>query len=173
MNLEVDNGAELAPPLDMSGVRWAVDGVARGDLEHVWDASWTYLLDAIKRGAAMGVSKPYTEAEVYRNLMRGEQQLWIGWSYGESKVVGAVLTEIFNDDKHPGHKFLSIPLVGADHWMEWGDTMWNLLKKWGAAMGCTDALAYGRKGWSRLYGFDQCGKTEDGVSVFIRRLKEH
>lgn len=173
MNLEPNNGAAIAPPLDMSGVRWAVDGVARDNLEHVWEEAWPYLQWAIKRGIAMGVSKPYTEAEVYRNIMRGEQQLWIGWSYEEDRVVGAVLTEITTDSSHPGHKFLSIPLVGGEHWMNWGDSMWILLKKWGVAQGCTEALAYGRKGWSRLYGFDQIGKTEDGVPVFLRRLKEH
>ncbi len=170
MHLET-NATERTIP--QPAIAWAVDGVARGDLEQVWDGAWPYLLDAIKRGARLGVTKSYTEAEVYRNLMRGEQQLWIGWSYAENRVVGAVLTEIFDDDKHPGHKFLSIPLVGGEHWMEWGDTMWILLKQWGRAKGCTAALAYGRKGWSRLYGFDECGMSEDGIPVFIRRLKEH
>lgn len=171
MNLETQTNPVQQPP--MPEVRWAVDGVPGAELEHVWDSAWPYLERAIRRGMRMGSAKPYTEAEIYRNLMRGEQQLWIGWSYAENRLVGAVITEMFNDDKYPGHKFLSIPLIGAEHWMEWGDTMWNLLKSWGRSKGCTDALAYGRKGWARLYGFDECGTTEDGIPMFIRRLKEH
>jgi hypothetical protein len=150
---------------------WAIDGVLRQDLHHVWDDAWPYLERAIERFPQ--ASSKYDEKTVLRELLAGRMQLWIGLSFATDSVTGAVLTEVMTDDRYPGMVFMSIPLLGADNWMKWGDTMWNTLKAWGSAQGCTHALGYGRKGWSRLYGFDAIGKTEDGIDIYIRRLKAH
>lgn len=156
---------------DMKAVDWAVEGVPRQHLHHVWGKAWPYLQLAVNRFPQ--VQNKLTDDIVFDRLCSGSMQLWIGWSYADDDVCGAVLTEIITDEKHPGMVFMSIPLVGGDHWMAWGDTLWNTLKAWGSANGCSHALGYGRKGWMRLYGFDPAGKTEDGIPRFIRKLKAH
>lgn len=149
--------------------KWIVDGVKVEHLLYVWDDAWPYLLAAINRFP--NVARPYNEATVLKALYDKRMQLWVGWNVAENKVSGAVVTEIMDDEKHPERLFLSIPLVGADHWNEWGDALWTVLKQWGKYHGCTHALGYGRKGWKRLYGFVDCGKTPDGVPMYVRTLK--
>lgn len=159
----------MSEPEKVLQAEWIVEGVPRDSIHHVWADAWPYLESAIKRFPQ--VSKPYSEENILADLVKGTSQLWIGWSVLENRLVGALITDISQDAKFPGAKFLSIPLVGAEHWMKWGDTLWNVLKSWGAHKGCTHALGYGRKGWTRLYGFSQVGTTSDGIPVFMRKLK--
>ena len=149
--------------------KWITEGVQARDLAHVWDDVWPYLRKAIDRFP--NAELPYTEEEIVRRLFRKTMQLWIGWNVEEHRVSGALITEITHDDKHPGKVFCSVPLVGGERWNEWGDDLWNEVKKWAVEKGCTHALGYGRKGWKRLYGFDDCGTTQDGIPMFVRRLK--
>lgn len=150
-------------------VKWIVDGVKVPHLLYVWDDAWPYLDNAIKRFP--NLQRPYNEAIVLQKLYEKKMQLWIGWNVPLDKTCGAVVTEILGDERHPDKTFLSIPLVGADNWNEWGDELWTMLKKWGVANGCTHALGYGRKGWKRLYGFVDCGMTPGGAPMYIRTLK--
>ena len=149
--------------------KWAVEGITVEDLHHVWADCWPYIKDAIDRFPQ--VKDKYTEEKILANLSLLKQQLWIGWSYEENRIVGAVVTEVFRDPKKTELQFCGIPLVGGDRWMEWGDSMWMLLKTWADAQGCTHMLGYGRKGWKRLYGFVDCGETEDGIPIFVRSIK--
>jgi hypothetical protein len=151
-------------------LKWIVDGVKAEHLLHVWDDAWHYLYMAATRFPH--IEKPYTEADILKALYGHKMQLWIGWDVAKNAVAGALVTEVITDAKHSDKLFLSIPLVGADHWNEWGDDLWRLLKKWGKANGCTHALGYGRKGWKRLYGFVDCGMTPCGVPMFVRTLKD-
>lgn len=159
------------PALTFEDAEFAIDGVNAAMIEEDWDEAWPWLEKAIVRFPQ--VRQKYTEASIYRRLMRGEMQLWVAWAIREEKVIGAVVTEIVTEPKHPDKLFMAIPLVGGEQWHRWGDSMWNTLKAWGRAQNCTHVLAYGRKGWQRLYGFDEIGKTGDGILVMIRRLKEH
>ena len=153
---------------DIEKAEWIVEGIPRSNLHHVWDDAWPYLKRAIDQFP--DVEKPFTEDELLADIILGKRQLWMGWSIAEDKLVGALITDISTDANYPDCKFMSIPLLGADHWMKWGDTLWNVLKSWGAQQGCTHALGYGRKGWTRLYGFTQVGKTSDGIPIFMRKL---
>lgn len=160
----------MTAALKLEDAEFAIDGVRPDMLDNDWDEAWPYLERAIDRFPT--VRHRYTEASLYRRIMRGETQLWIAWDVLEEGITGAVATEIITDPKHPDKLFMAIPLVGGDKWNKWGDAMWNTLKAWGRSKGCTHALGYGRKGWQRLYGFDPVGKTEDGVMVMIRKLKD-
>lgn len=135
----------------------------------MWDRVWPYLEKPLKRFP--NVRFPYNEGSVLRNLFRKEQQLWICWDVDKNLPVGALVSEIITDEKHPEKVFLSIPLVGGDNWNAWGDNLWSLLKVWAVEKGCTHALGYGRRGWTRLYGFVECGTTESGLPMFVRSLK--
>lgn len=160
----------MTATLKLEDADYAIDGVRADELDDDWDEAWPYLERAIARFPQ--VHGKYTETSLYRRIMRGETQLWIAWDLHEECITGAAATEIITDDKHPDKLFMAIPLVGGDKWNKWGDAMWNTLKAWGRSKGCTHALGYGRKGWQRLYGFDPVGKTEDGIMVMIRKLKD-
>ena len=149
--------------------RYVVDGVPMSDLHHVWEGTWSYLERAVERFP--DVPRKYSEGDILAKLFRKEMQLWLGWDMEEHRPVGGLVTEITRDTRHPGKVFLSIPLVGAEHWNVWGDDLWTLIKKWGVHHGCTHALGYGRRGWMRLYGFVECGTTDGGLPMFVRTLK--
>lgn len=149
--------------------RYAVCGVPFDNLHHVWEDAWPYLQRAIDRFPDVPI--PYSEGEVLKSLFSRDMQLWIGWDIDAAQCVGALVTEITRDFRHPDKVFLSIPLLGADNWNAWGDELWNMLKAWGVENGCTHALGYGRRGWTRLYGFVDCGTTDGGLPMFVRTLK--
>ena len=150
-------------------MRYVVEGVPFSNLHHVWERVWPFLEKAIERFPNVPVK--YTEGDLLRSLFAREMQLWIGWDVDEARPVGALVTEIVKDERHPGKVFLSIPLVGAENWNAWGDELWNMLKAWGVEHGCTHALGYGRRGWTRLYGFVDCGTTDGNLPMFVRTLK--
>jgi len=149
--------------------RYVVDGVPVSDLHVVWEDTWPFLEKAIARFP--NVPRPFTEGDILQRLFAKNMQLWIGWDVDEHRPVGALVTEITKDARHPDKTFLSIPLVGAEGWNVWGDDLWSLIKAWGVSKGCTHALGYGRRGWTRLYGFVDCGTTDGGLPMFVRSLK--
>lgn len=144
-----------------------MDGVPVSDLHHVWDGLWPYLKTSAER---FPHRQPYSEGDVLARLFARRQQLWIAWDTETAKPIGGVVTEIITDDQHPDKLFLSFPLVGGERFKDWGDQLWTLIRRWGLDKGCTHASGQGRKGWMRLFGFVECGKTDDGVTMFVRRL---
>lgn len=150
-------------------MRYVPSGVPVEDLHIVWSRAWPYLQKAIRRFPDVPV--PYTEGMLLQKLFAKEHQLWICWDVDRNVPVGATVTEIITDEKHPGKVFLSIPLVGGEEWNKWGDGLWSLLKAWAIEKGCTHALGYGRRGWTRWYGFIECGTTEGNLPMFVRTLK--
>ncbi len=151
-------------------MRYVVDGVPVGELHHVWETVWPFLQKAIDRFP--NVPNKYNEGLVLQRLFSKDMQLWIGWDCAHHKAVGALVTEIVHDKRHPGKVFLSIPLVGGDNWNAWGDAIWTLIKAWGIEQGCTHALGYGRRGWTRLYGFVDCGTTDGNLPMFVRTIRK-
>ena len=135
----------------------------------VWDRAWPFISKAVERFP--NIPDKFTEGMVLERLFRKEFQLWVCWDTYQDEPVGALITEIISDEKHPGKVFLSIPLVGGLRWNAWGDGLWNLIKAWGIEKGCTHALGYGRRGWMRWYGFIECGTTDGGLPMFVRTLK--
>lgn len=150
-------------------MRYVPSGVPVEDLHIVWDRVWPYLSKAIERFP--DVPNKFDEGMLLKRLFSKEMQLWLCWDVDRNQPVGAATTSIETDDKHPDKTFLSIPLVGGENWNAWGDNLWTLLKVWGIEKGCTHALGYGRRGWTRLYGFVECGTIDGGLPMFVRTLK--
>jgi hypothetical protein len=93
-------------------------------LHIVWERAWPYLKKAIDRFP--NVPTPFNEGMVLEQLFKKKLQLWIGWDVDRNDIMGALVTEIITDEKHPDKVFLSIPLVGGDKWNLWGDVLWSL-----------------------------------------------
>lgn len=128
-------------------MRYVPTGVPVEDLHIVWERVWPYLKKAVDRFPH--VPEPFTEGKVLEQLFHKKQQLWICWDIDRNAPMGGLITEIVTDEKHPDKVFLSIPLVGGEEWNKWGDVLWSLIKVWGIEKGCTHALGYGRRGWTR------------------------
>ena len=158
-----------AKTIGLSDAEWSVDGIPVHHLPKVWDDVWPYLQRAINRFP--DIPDKFTEDQLINSLIDRKRQLWIGFDRRNWKVCGAVITEIMTDHRVPDGPICSIPLVGGDNWMRWGDAVWTTIKAWAVHQGCVACVGYGRRGWTRLYGFTECGTTECGVPVFIRRLK--
>lgn len=148
-----------------------IDGVLSHHVPLFWNQAWPWLQKAIKRFPQ--VRRKMNAPRILNDLAHSRAQLWIAWDREEGKCIGAILTEVTLNRGHPDKVLLEIPLVGGTRWNEWGDEIWNLLKAWGRAQGCTHVVAYGRKGWMRLYGFEHYGETDDGIAIMYRELKEH
>lgn len=149
-------------------MRYVSTGVPVEDLHHVWAAVWPFVQKAIDRFP--NVENKFTEGTVLQRLFAKELQLWIGWDVDTNRPVGALITEIITDERHPGKIFMSIPMVGGEKWNMWGDALWRMVKAWGLEQGCTHALGYGRRGWTRWYGFVDCGTTDNGLPMFVRSI---
>tara|TARA_R110002126_G_scaffold290623_1_gene448029 strand:+ start:1504 stop:1959 length:456 start_codon:yes stop_codon:yes gene_type:complete len=150
-------------------VRYVPSGVPVEDLHVVWERTWPYLEKSIRRFA--GVQTVLNEGYVLQQLFHKKMQLWICWDVDLNSPVGACLTEIVSDGKFPDRLVLNFPMLGGHDWNKWGDSLWLLMKAWGIEKGCTHAQYSGRRGWSRWYGFVECGTNEVGLPMFVRTLK--
>lgn len=143
---------------------YVVDGVKADELSLVWEQCWPFLKRAIDRNP--NTEGKHTEGDILCRLMNKTMQLWIGWNTEEHRVTGALATYISSDGER-----CHIELAGGDNWHSWGDEVWNLIKAWATAQKCKLVVIYGRKGWKRLYGFDEIGTTRTGIPIMVRRLK--
>lgn len=151
--------------------RIVVDGVTSVHVPLVWARAWPWLKKAIDRFPQ--IRRKITQAKLLNDLAHSRAQLWVAWDMGTNECVGALITEVTKSKKHPDKLLMEIPLVGGTEWSEWGNDIWNLIREWGLAQGCTDAVGYGRKGWQRLFGFEEYDVTQDGILIMSRSLREH
>jgi len=147
-----------------------VEGVPQCNVPVIWEVAWPLLKKAIDR---VPVRRPKSKRQVFSDLLAKRAQLWIAWDVEKHECAGAILTEVTTSREHPGKRFMEVPLVGGRDFRGWVFPIWRLLKEWGRANGCTHAVGYGRKGWMRLLGFDEYGKTPEGILIMVYDLKEH
>jgi len=161
----------LSSPTDQvtgsSSAHWVVEGIAVENLDCVWRAAWGYLRPAVQR---FPNAPQHTETEVRVALDTEEAQLWIAWDLDERMMIGCAVTQVSIKD---GVKLLEISLLGGTGFDRWGHAMWRLLSTWARSEGCTLALAIGRVGWARKFGFKVQGRMQDGRWFMTRPLVEH
>lgn len=148
-----------------------MDGVLSFHVPLVWAKAWPWLDLAIKRFPQ--VRRKLTQAKLLNDLAHSRAQLWVAWDVTTSECVGALVTEVTKSSKHPDKLLMEIPLLGGTEFRLWGKDIWALIKAWGLAQGCTHAVGYGRRGWQRVFGFEEYDVTEDGIVIMSRPLKEN
>lgn len=114
--------------------------------------------------------EPETEMRLLGKLLTRYAQLWIAWDLKADKLIGVVTTELM---EHDDKQCMEIPLVAGKNMRRWMTPLWRILTLWGEAQGTTHAVGYGRKGWKRLLGFEEVGRTKSGVLIMARPLKGH
>lgn len=150
---------------------WAIEQVPPGDAAAPWRRCWELLERAVER---FPVREKFTSESLLYDVMSGNAQLWVAWSYERKHIEGAVITRLFDKPKlAPNEKVCEIPLVAGDNLAEWGAPMMAILKAFALNERCDFLAGYGRKGWKRLYGFREAGKDADGLPILVLPLKEH
>ncbi len=157
---------DIRGPVDTR--HWAIEGVPAGDAVVPWRRCWELLRPAAER---FPTRDRWTSESLLYEVVAGNAQLWIAWSYDRRRVEGAVITRIFDRPAMaPNDRVCECPLVGGVNMADWGPSMFALLKAWATAQGCTYIAGYGRRGWKRLFGFTELGLTEDGLPILVLRL---
>lgn len=166
----------LALPENITGPintqKWAIEGVPSAHVTAPWRRCW----DLLSRAAARfpQVRDKWTGDAMLLEIMTGKAQLWIAWSYDRRRIEGAVITRVFDKpDIAPNDKVCECPLAAGVNMSEWGAPMFAMLKAWAIEQGCDYIAGYGRKGWMRLFGFTEMGKTEDGLPILVMPLRRH
>jgi hypothetical protein len=150
---------------------WAIEGVPAGDAAVPWRRCWELLARAVARFP--GVAEKWTSDGVLYEVMTGEAQLWVAWSYERRRIEGAVVTRIFDrPTMAPNDRVCECPLAAGVNMAAWGAPMFAMLKAWAAAQGCDYIAGYGRRGWKRLFGFTEMGTTGDGLPILVLRIQK-
>lgn len=161
---------------DISGpvnnAHWAIEGVPANQAQVPWRRCWQLLERAIDRFPQ--AREAWTQEGLLSDIIMEKAQLWIAWSYDRRIIEGVVITRILDKPKAaPNDRILECPLAAGVNMAEWGPSMFAMLKAWGREQGCQYIGGYGRRGWIRLFGFKEVGKTDDGLPVMIMPLWTH
>ena len=165
--------ALATPPLITGAIKdpdYAIEGVPDARSVFVaWRRAWELLGPAVDR---FPVETPWTSAAACHAAAIGEAQLWIAYSWKRRRIEGAVFGRILDGpDLAPNNRVYECPLVGGDHMGEWGGRMFAMIRDWATAQGCDYLTGFGRVGWKRLFGFQEFGRTKDGLPVLALPLK--
>ena len=115
--------------------------------EH-YEAVWP-LIEQYMDGAAEYTYGRFKTADIYNDLIRGHQQLWI--AYDEGDIYGVVVTELIN---YPQMRTLVMHFTGGRKLPKWKNEMLQLLQRFAKDNGCSVIESYGRPGWGRVFERD-------------------
>ena len=119
-----------------------LDCFQREHIPIIWPQVRLLIKKALDRGSN------YTIDEIYWGLINKDMQLWA--SVNDGRIEAALVTTIQIKD---GVKFLRFLTLGGENMKEWKRFM-PIVEKWAKDSGCTKAVAYGRIGWARQFGFN-------------------
>lgn len=131
---------------------------------------WDLFLPAVNRAPA---ETRYTYEGFLHEIARKETQIWVAINLVNDEIVGGFTTCVSDDKRFPGVVLLEIPLVAGKDIKGWLGPGLRILNDWGLEQGCDIMVAYGRKGWERLAGFEYHSDMEDGVRVMIRPIMKY
>ena len=105
-------------------------------------------IEAYMAGAAKYTHGRYAVEDIYNELCKGNQQLWIAF---DDKVYGAVITEIM---QYPQKRTLIMHFTGGVELPKWKDEMLSVLRSFAKDNECDCIESYGRTGWKRIFKND-------------------
>lgn len=135
----------------------------------VWDTVWPLL-----KRAAMAfphVVKPDLEKRLIKEIDAKQTQLWVVFHLEDQRIIAAATTQLTTRTQWPESRFIEVPLIAGERLKEWRERLWTVLCAYGLSHDCTDMLGFGRRGWKRVYGFEDAG-TLAGIPIMRRRLRD-
>lgn len=112
----------------------------------------------IKRALDRG--SQWSLPDVYSGLTSGSLHIWT-WEGPDLKCV--LVTQLFN-------KTLIMLALSGEDMDEWLETMKDTVEACAKSAGCDKLRIQGRRGWSRLLGYEIKGKDELGLWVMEKTL---
>lgn len=103
-------------------------------------------------------------------IARKEVQVWVVVDLEADDIIAALTTSISQTDEVPGVTLLEIPLVAGKDMRHWIGPALKILNAWGKEQGADIMVAYGRKGWERIAGFEYYGEDVAGIRIMIRPI---
>ena len=106
---------------------------------------WPHVRDFIQRGLDEG--SDYTIQEIFDGLIDRDMQLWV---YEPDTIRAAMVTTLQNKN---GRRWCLLLVVGGSHMGEWSEYL-PFMEEWARSNGCDEMRVYGRRGWSKVLGYD-------------------
>ena len=119
----------------------------------VWSEIEGFIEKALKRGSI------YTKQDIYAGLMDHRMQAWAD----KTDRINAVLITAIVDDYC---LLLTLAGKGMKKWLKY----LRYVEDWAKSEGCKEMRIHGRRGWSRLLGYDIIGKDEIGLAIQSKKL---
>ena len=149
-------------------MRYYITGLDAADALALGRRLWEILQPAVDRAPE---ASRYTYEELLHEIARRETQVWVVVDVMNNyKLTAAFTTTVSTDTRFPGVVIMEIPLVAGTHVRGWLGQGIKILNDWGLEQGCDIMVAYGRRGWERLAGFEYHSDLEDGVRVMVRPI---
>ena len=103
---------------------------------------WPLYRDQVQK--ALDEGSDYTLDEIFQGLSNREMQLW---AYG---IDAALVTSVKNQHNR---RYCLLLALGGENMREWLGCL-DHIENWAREQGCTEMRIYGRRGWSKLLGYD-------------------
>lgn len=146
---------------------YAIAGLDAADALALSRKLWDLFLPAVN---LMPQEYRLTYNEFLDEVARKERQIWVVIDLDTDEIVAALATCIATDSSVPGVKMLEIPLVAGRAMRDWLAPVIRTLNDWGIEQGADIMVAYGRKGWERLAGFEYWGEGRAGLRIMTRPI---
>lgn len=120
--------------------------VPQEQIGNIWETAIEFLRLALKRTGRVD------EADLFTDLLTGEQQLWIGFEEKEPKAFAT--TKVYTDH---GKRILLIYSIGGKNVSEFWETGVDVFERFARDQNCSLIEFQGRDGWKVLepYGFEK------------------
>jgi len=90
----------------------------------------------------------YEPEDLYREIMSGDQLLWVAWNQ-ERNSIDAAMTSQFAT--YPRFKMHRILFCGGTHMKEWLADFREAVEELARKAGCKGVESAGREGWGRIW----------------------
>lgn len=119
----------------------------------IWVDVEKFIEKALKRGSV------YKKEDIYQGLRESKLQLWAD----KTDRINAVLVTSIVDDYC---LLLALAGKGMKEWLKY----LRYVEQWAKAEGCKEMRIQGRKGWSRILGYEITGEDDLGLAIQVKAL---
>jgi hypothetical protein len=110
------------------------------------DDYWDIALPLFSKSFEYTSTKVLPE-DVYSDIMKGNQTLWIVFEEETFHVIGAFTIRVKN---YPGGNALSGEHLGGERLSEWADLLFDTMERYARDLGIKNLELIGRRGWEKI-----------------------
>jgi hypothetical protein len=100
----------------------------------------------------------YEPTDVLREILNGQQTLWVSWREETGVLEAAMTTAIIT---YPRRRTCKVIYIAGEHMNRWRDEFIEVVERYAREHGATAMEGGFRRGWARIAGYQ-----ETGVSLF-------